>query len=76
MNISKKQAMQLADFLLELLCANGIRNRGGRYTKVWPPEKLQRQLAERIREFEFPEEPATDIVESLIQNIEGDKESA
>lgn len=40
----------LAQLLIEDCCIDGIRNAGGRYTKVWPPEKLQKRLAKRLRE--------------------------
>lgn len=40
----------LAQELIEDCCIDGIRNKGGRYTKVWPPERLQKRLVTRLRE--------------------------
>ena len=76
MDITKKQAMQLAEFVLELTCANGIRYRGGKYVKVYDFPRLQRLVAERLREFEFKAEPVENVIDSLIKNMEGGKESA
>jgi excisionase family DNA binding protein len=46
--MTRDEATKLARYLMEQCCIEGMRNAGGRFTRVWPPEKLEKRIASVI----------------------------